>query len=246
MTLLSKPKNWSLSQGWPPRWCWSVPLFAALCVHAQTPPGPATAKIAESQVLAVPNASFPVNVVVESPALTKTDLQAICLFQSDPANLLKGSLAEIDQHLGGLLTRLRKDSLFRGTLGETLLIVPKAGTIPARRLLLIGLGDRESFTPDREQLVGFIFFEEAERLGTSHPYFAPTVLDGGKTGVDTGDVAREFLSGFLRAKADQNLLQHAGVAAGTSPRSLTFLAGAAHAAGTRDGLATAFKAAEQH
>jgi hypothetical protein len=69
----------------------------------------------------------------------------------------------------------------------------------------------------------------------------PTVLDGGKTGIDTGDVARQFLSGFLRAKAIQDLLKNAGVTAGTNPRSLTFLAGAAHAASTRDGIALAFK-----
>jgi Cytosol aminopeptidase family, N-terminal domain len=198
-----------------------------------------------AQVLAIPNASFPVNVLVESPADTKTDLQAICLFQSDPGNTLHGSLMEIDEKLGGLLGKIRKNNLFAGALGETLLIAPRPGTVPARRLLLIGLGDRESFSPDRERVVGFIFFEEAERLGISHPYFAPTVLDGGKAGTDTGDVAQQFLSGFLRAKASQDLLQDAGVSAGSNPRSLTFLAGAAHAERSRDGLAQAFKTAEQ-
>jgi hypothetical protein len=198
-----------------------------------------------AQVLAIPNASFPVNVLVESPADTKTDLQAICLFQSDPGNTLQGSLREIDEKLGGLLSRIRKNNLFAGALGETLLIAPKLGTVPARRLLLIGLGDRESFSPDREQVVGFTFFEEAERLGISHPYFAPTVLDGGKAGTDTGDVAHQFLIGFLRAKASQDLLQRGGVSAGRNPHSLTFLAGAAHAERSRDGLAQAFKTAEQ-
>src|SRR5277367_462555 len=176
------------------------------------------------QLLSVPNDSIPVSVLAESPALTKTDLQAICLFQSDPDNTLNGSLREIDEHLGGLLSQIRKSNMFTGTLGQTLLIVPKPGTIPARRLLLIGLGDRESFSPDREQLIGFIFFEEAERLSISHPYFAPTVLDGGKTGLDTGEVAQHFLLGFLQAKATQDLLKHAGVSPATNPRSLTFLA----------------------
>jgi hypothetical protein len=70
------------------------------------------------------------------------------------------------------------------------------------------------------------------------------VLDGGKAGVDTGDVAQQFLNGFLRAKATQDLLQHAGVSAGSDPHSLTYLAGAARAAGTREGLATALKTAD--
>jgi hypothetical protein len=194
----------------------------------------------EAQLLSVPNNSIPVSVLVQSPALTKTDLQAICLFRSDPGNTLNGSLREIDEHLGGLLTQIRKSNLFTGTLGETLLIVPKTGTIPAGRLLLIGLGDREGFSPDREQLIGFTFFEEAERLNIRHPYFAPTVLDGGKTGLDTGEVAQQFLLGFLQAKATHDLLQHAGVSSGTNPQSLTFLAGAAHAQSSRDGLVKAF------
>jgi len=211
-------------------------LFVLVCAAASV----------RAQVLTVPNANLPVEVLVQSPALTKTDMQAICLFRSDPANTLNGSLREIDEHLGGLLSKIRKSNLFTGTLGETLLIVPKTGTIPARRLLLIGLGDRESFSPDREQVIGFTFFEEAERLGISHPYFAPTVLDGGKAGLDTGEVAQQFLLGFLQAKATQDLLQHAGVSSGTNPQSLTFLAGAAHAQSSRDGLARAFTTGAQH
>ena len=226
MTLVWKAKHCS----------WFVLLFAALPLPAQIHPA-----ITESQVLTVSNASFPVDVLVESPAVTKTDLQTICLFQSDPSHTFYGSLMEIDQKLGGLLSQVHKSNLFSGALGETLLIAPKPGTIPARRLLLIGLGDLGSFTPEHEQQVGFVFFEEAERLGISHPYFAPTVLDGGKAGTDTGEVAEQFLRGFLRAKASQDLLKNAGGAAGTSPRSLTFLAGPTHAASTRDGLARAFK-----
>ena len=213
-------------------WCLGLVLLAALSVQAQ--------------VLPVPGASLPVDVLVKSPALTDTDLQAICLFQSDPANTLQGSLAEIDEKLGGLLSQLRKHSLFAGQLGETLLVTPKPGTIPARRLLLIGLGDLPGFTPSREQVIGFILFEEAERLGVSHPTFAPTVLDGGKTGVETGEVAEQFMAGFLQARAAQDMLRAAGVSPGTNPQSLTFLAGPTHAAGTRDGLARAFLAPAQH
>jgi hypothetical protein len=194
-----------------------------------------------AQLLAVPGAGFPVNVLVQSPALTKTDLQAICLFRPDNATTLNGSLREIDEKLGGLLSQIRKTDLFNGGLGETLVITPKPGNIPARRLLLIGLGDLQSFSPDREQVVGFVFFEEAERLGISDPFFAPTVLDGGKSGVDTGEVAQQFLGGWLRAKASQDLLRHAGVSAGANPRSLTYLAGAAHAQRSRDGLALALR-----
>ena len=196
-------------------------------------------------VVAVPalsqqgGARFPVEVLVQSPAGTQTELQVICLFRSEPANTLHGSLTELDQELGGLLTQIRKESLFTGALGETLLITPKAGSMHARKLLLIGLGDLQGFTPAREQVVGSIVFQEAAQLGIANPYFAPTVLDGGKTGVDTGDTAEQFLEGFLRARATEQALHVAGMAAGDGPMKLTFLAGAAHAETTRSGVAKA-------
>jgi hypothetical protein len=114
MTLLCRPKNWSPL----------ILLIAALSVQAQTASRPPTLPAAESQVLPVANASFPVSVLVESPAATKTDLQGICLFRSDPSDRFHGSLAEIDKKLGGLLSQVRKANLFSGALGETLLIAP--------------------------------------------------------------------------------------------------------------------------
>src|ERR1700690_4085852 len=96
----------------------------------------------------------PIDVVAQSPADTKTELQAICLFRSSPLNTLHGSLVEIDEKLKGLLDRIRKPELFRGELGETLLLAPPANSMGARKLLLIGLGDSQTFSPQRMQLVG--------------------------------------------------------------------------------------------
>lgn len=210
-------------------------LFAAASLVAQTPPVP----------VEVPG-SFPVELLVQSPAATKTELQVICLFHADPQTKLQGSLSEIDEKLGGLLSNIRKQNLFAGNLGETLLIAPKPNTIPARKLLLVGLGDIKSFSPEREQEVGFIVFEEAKRLAVAHPFFAPTVLDGGKSGMDTGAVADQFLRGFLRAKASEDALVRAGISSGKNPTALTFLAGAAHAADTKVGLARAESSIDMH
>jgi hypothetical protein len=209
-----------------------LPTILTLCLatllqapgRAQTPPPPAT---------------FPVDVLVQSPADTQTDLQVICLFRSDPSNTLHGSLTEIDQKLGGLLTQVRTPSLFTGALGETLLITPKPGTFSSRHLLLIGLGDIETFTPAREQLIGDIVFQQSLQLAVDHPFFAPTVLDGGKSGIDTGDTAEQFVLGFLRARATAATLRSAGVSTAPGPTHLTFLAGAAHADSTRAGIAKA-------
>jgi hypothetical protein len=70
------------------------------------------------------NGPVPIRVLAQSPADTAAELQVICLFQSDPSNTLHGSLTEIDERLKGLLGRLRTPALFRGELGETILIAP--------------------------------------------------------------------------------------------------------------------------
>ena len=103
----------------------------------------------------------------------------ICLFRSSPLNTLHGSLAEMNEKLKGLLDRVRKPDLFRGELGETLLLAPPAGSLGAGKLLIIGLGDSQTFSSKRMQMVGEILYAEAARLGVAHPFFAPTILDGG-------------------------------------------------------------------
>jgi hypothetical protein len=191
----------------------------------------------EGTHLPVANSILPVEVFVESPAAASGDLQIICLFSSKPENQLLASLALLDQHLGGALASARSPQLFRGDLGETLLLEPKPGGIAAKRLLIIGLGDRPSFTPQREELVGEIVYTESTRLGVAAPSFAPTVLDGGASGFDTGAVGAEFLRGFLRGRDIAIHLHDAGVGPAPSVQRLTFLAGTAHALDTRKGLA---------
>ncbi|MGB7282552.1 MAG: M17 family peptidase N-terminal domain-containing protein [Candidatus Acidiferrum sp.] len=179
---------------------------------------------------------IPTRVMVESPAETNTALQIICLFESAPQNALHGSLAEANEKLKGLLDAIRRPTLFRGELGETILISPPAGSFGARRLLIVGLGDSETFTPQRMELVGTIAYRESARLRVANPFFAPTVLDGGVTKYTTGQVAEEFYAGFLRAARTEKTLRGAGASPGQMVQSLTYLAGGSHATDTRQGI----------
>jgi hypothetical protein len=191
----------------------------------------------------VPGAPFPIRVLVQSPAQTNTDLQAICLFRSSPENVLHGSLAETNDKLKGLLDRLRKPEMFRGELGETLVISPPHGSLGAKKLLIIGLGDPQTFSPSRMQLVGEILYCEASRLAVTHPFFAPTILDGGVAGFTTGQVSEQVLAGFLRAAATEDLLRNAHASAAPRVAALTFLAGPKYADSTRQGIVKAIAAA---
>lgn len=180
--------------------------------------------------------TLPVTVLVKSPADTQTGLQIFCLFRSSPENTLHGSLSEIDEKLHGLLGQIRSPGYFGGELGETILLTPPAGTIAAKRVLIIGLGDASSFTPERMYLVGKIAFREANRLGVAHPFFAPTVLDGGVHTYGTGAVAEQVVRGFRDALAGELLLRGKDAASAPAVMDFTYLAGAAHAADTQKSI----------
>jgi len=150
------------------------------------------------------------------------------LFRSEPRNTLHGSLIELNTKLHGLLDNVRKPSVFGGEWGETYLITPPDGTIQARKLLLIGLGDSQTFEPERMKLVGSIAYQEASHLGVAHPFFAPTILDGGVTTFSTGQVSEQVTLGFLHAALDAH---HE-----STIQDVTYLAGASHVQSTQSGI----------
>ena len=191
----------------------------------------------------IKSAPIPIQILVQSPAETTTDLQVICLFRSSPVNTPHGSLTETNAKLKGLLDRIRKPELFRGELGETLLVAPPKDSLGAEKLLIIGLGDSQSFSPQRMQLVGEVLYTEASRIGVAHPFFAPTILDGGVDKFTTGEVAQQVIGGFLRAAATDKLLREANAVAGQGVTALTYLAGAKNVDSTREGIEKAIAAA---
>jgi hypothetical protein len=202
---------------------------------AQTPPA----------AIDIASAPIPIQILVQSPAETQTDLQVICLFQSSPGKTLHGSLAEMNEKLKGLFDRVRKPELFRGEPGETLLITPPKDSLGAKKLLIIGLGDSQTFSPQRMQLVGTVLYNEASRLGVSHPFFAPTILDGGVGKFTTGEVAEQVIGGFLRAAVTDEALRDARKSSGQPVDALTYLAGEKNLESTRAGIEKAIGAAQR-
>jgi hypothetical protein len=192
--------------------------------------------------ISIQGAPIPMRVLVQSPADTVTDLQVICLFESSPENTLHGSLAELNEKLHGLLDQIRKPTLFRGEFGETLLLSPPSGTLGAKKLLIIGLGDSAHFAPSRMELVGSIVYRESSRLGIADPIFAATVLDGGVTKFSAGDTAGNFVLGFLRAMHTEKVLGNARASQTDAPRSITVLAGPTHAVDTQEAIEKALAA----
>lgn len=204
---------------------------------------PGSIVFAQPAVVDIPNASIAMQVLVQSPAETTTDLQVICLFRSSPVNTLHGSLVETNEKLKGLVDHIRQPDLFRGELGETLLIAPPKGSLGAKKLLIIGLGDSQTFSPQRMQLVGEILYTEASRIGVAHPFFAPTILDGGITTFTTAPIAEQVTLGFLRAAAIDKVLHEANASPGPTITTLTYLAGPKNVSNSREGIEKAISEA---
>jgi hypothetical protein len=183
-----------------------------------------------------------VAVKVEGPSTQQTPLQVACVFEYVEGDIFKSppalpaaanGMVHLDQALHGLVTDLRKSGKFAGHALETLLITPPKGTIPAERLLLIGLGDRKAFTPALMRQVGTVGMREALRLGVTSYSHASDLKDGGIES-PTAEVADAVVTGALDALAAQRYLSEKGASPAPSVGKLTLLAGPAFFAGTTE------------
>jgi hypothetical protein len=141
-----------------------------------------------------------VTVKMIGPYSEPADLQIICLFQHKPSgDTYQGAAKDTDQHLHGLLSSLRSRDEFVGELGETILFTPPAGSIPAKRFMVIGLGDEKNLSLDALRLVGRIAAREAVRLQARHVAWAPVIRDEGNTTIEVGEGDRAFIEQMLSA-----------------------------------------------
>lgn len=153
--------------------------------------------------------------MVQGPSTEKTALQIVCVFEYTEGDIFNSppalpaavnGLVHLDQALNGLLTDLRKSAKFTGQAFETLLLSPPAGSISARQLLLIGLGDRNKFTPDLMINIGSVAMREALKLGVTSYAFASDLKDAG---IDspTALVASNVVKGSFNAYRTQAYLK---------------------------------------
>ncbi len=153
--------------------------------------------------------------LVEGPSTAHTSLQIACVFEyvegdiyTSPPALPESAngMVHLDRALNGLITELRKTGKFSGHAYETLLIIPPSGSMPAKKLLLIGLGDRARFNPDLMIGIGEVGLREALRLGVTNFAFASDLKDAG---VDspTALVAGNLVRGIFQAYRVEEYLQ---------------------------------------
>src|SRR5208282_2861227 len=167
-----------------------------------------------------------VSIKMIGPYTQPADLQIICLFKhKSSGDTYQGAAKETDTHLGGILSELRNRGEFVGELGETFLFTPPNGSIPAKRFMVIGLGEEKDLSLDSLRVVGRIAAREAVRLKARHVAWAPVIRDEGNTAIEVGAGDRAFAEQFLSAYDTEKRLQAQGLEPGFSIKSLVIEAG---------------------
>jgi hypothetical protein len=177
-----------------------------------------------------------IEAVVQGPATQATPLQVVCLFEytegdiyNSPPALSKelNGMVHLDEGLHGLITELRKSDKFKGQFLETLLIIPPANTLLAKKLLLIGLGNRKEFKAEQMRLVGLTGMREALRLGVASYSHASDLKDAG---IDspTADVAGYVIQGAVEAYRTQSYLKKQNASDALSVKKVSLLTGPAY------------------
>src|SRR3984957_18783924 len=169
-----------------------------------------------------------VSIKMIGPYTEPADLQIICLFKHKASgDTYQGAAKETDAHLGGILSSLRNRGEFVGELGETFLFTPPSDSIPAKRFMVIGLGEEKDLSLNSLRIVGRVAAREAVRLQASHVAWAPVIRDEGNTAIEVGQGDRAFVEEMVLAYDTEKRLQAQGLAPKFSIESIVIEAGPA-------------------
>lgn len=149
--------------------------------------------------------------MVQGPSTEITPLQVACVFEYTEGDIFNSppalpaavnGMVHLDHDLKGIITDIRKSGQFAGHAFETLLITPPPGSISAKRVLLIGLGDRNKFTPDLMTGIARVAMREALSLGVTSYAFASDLKDAGidsPTALVAGNVVKGTFEAYRTA-----------------------------------------------
>ena len=188
-------------------------LSLALMLAAANASAADSAAAPKEKVFEAKPLGIQLSIKMVGPYMEAAELQIICLFKhKDSGDTYQGAAKDTDAHLGGLLSALRNRGEFVGELGETFLFTPPKGSIPAKRFMVIGLGDEKDVSLDSLRVVGRIAAREAVRLKAKRAAWAPVIRDEGNSTIDVGEGDRVFVEQMLAAYDTEKRLQAQGLA----------------------------------
>ncbi len=170
--------------------------------------------------------------LVQGPSAAMADLQIACVFEYTEGDIFNppalpkelNGMVHLDDALKGAITDVRKTGKFKGHALETLLIAPLKGSLSSKKLLLIGLGNRNSFDAELMKEVGSVAMREALKLKVKTVSFASDIKDAG---IDspTALVAENVVLGAFDAYRAQSYLNEKHLSEKITVQKLILLAG---------------------
>jgi leucyl aminopeptidase len=134
------------------------------------------------------------NVEVKRGAIQdeQTELIVVNLFEqvTEPG----GATGAVDKALGGQIRDLIASGDFKGKLNDTALLYAR-DAIPAKRVLIVGLGKREQFNLDKVRQASAAAARKARALGVTR--FSTIVHGAGIGGLDPSQAAQALAEGTL-------------------------------------------------
>jgi len=217
---------------------WSKAIVVALILTGSLTPSVSAQTVAEAKA-AVGTATtwgkvdgISVVGLVQGPSAAAADLQIACVFEYTEGDIFNppalpaelNGMVHLDEALKGIITEVRKKGQFKGYALETLLITPSKGALASKKLLLIGLGDRNSFDAGLMKKVGSVAMREALKLQVKTVSFASDIKDAG---IDspTALVAENVVLGAFDAYRTQSYLNARNLSQKSRLQKLILLAG---------------------
>jgi leucyl aminopeptidase len=135
-----------------------------------------------------------VKIEVRQGAIRKarSDLIAVNIFED--ATELGGATAAVDLALNGQIRQLLAWGDFKGKLNEVALLYPGEG-VPAKRVMIVGLGKCEEFDLDRVRQVSATAARKAQSLGITE--YVTIVHGAGAAGLDRTQAAQAVAEGTI-------------------------------------------------
>lgn len=116
-----------------------------------------------------------------------------------------GAAAYIDSRLDGAVTEFMRRRMFSGGIGEVFILPANRSRLPADMVLFAGLGYFDQFNNEVQQTTAENVLRTFVRTRVED--FA-TVLFGGGSGSDVGELLAGLLRGFVRGKLDADVDHH--------------------------------------
>src|SRR5262245_31605675 len=134
------------------------------------------------------------DIKVQPGSIETTQADAIIINLFEGVELPAGGTGAVDKALGGAITEVIRSGDYRGKLNELSVLYPR-GALPAKRVLVVGLGKVADFSVDRVRQAAAWSARRARDLGCKS---IATVAHGAGTGqIDAASATQAVVEGVL-------------------------------------------------